>query len=79
MLTDLDIAAPSGGVAAAKPTTIRYAGTTFDIALMPVCFAAYIPDPFSNPCFFRVGTNFLPVDVKLRVVFLFLAAMFNSA
>ena len=61
--TDLEIAAPSGGVAAESPTTIRYAGTTFDIALMPVCFAAYIPDPFSNPCFFRVGTNFSSNEV----------------
>ena len=77
--TDLEIAAPNGGVAALRPTTSIYAGTTRDMAFMPVCFAANIPDPFSNPCFLIVGNNFLPVDVVLDALRVFLrAAMFNS-
>tara|TARA_Y100000401_G_scaffold100558_1_gene89468 strand:- start:1163 stop:1423 length:261 start_codon:yes stop_codon:yes gene_type:complete len=78
VLTDRDIADPNGGVNADKPTTIRYAGTTFFMALIPVCFSANIPAPFNNPCFFNVGTSFFPVvDGDDLRVFLFRGAIFQ--
>ena len=75
VLTDLEIAAPSGGVAALTPTTIRYAGTILDNALIPVCFDANIPAPFSIPCFLIVGISFLPVEVKFLDLATFLRAI----
>ncbi len=73
--TDLDKAAPRGGVAALIPTTIKYAGTILDSALIPVCFAANMPDPLSKPCFLIVGTNFLPVEVGELLLIVFLRAI----
>ena len=75
--TDLEIAAPSGGVAADNPTTIRYAGTTVFMALMPVCLAANIPEPFKIPCFLIVGSSLAPVfEGELRLL-VFFAGMFK--
>jgi hypothetical protein len=67
------MADPKGGVRAEAPTTIRYNGTAVFMAFTPVCLAANIPLPLSNPCFLIVGISLAPVlrgDVLRLVIFL---------